>query len=98
MRSFGTFGSVYPDINYVVSRKDELADYVNRVKQGRYIVLFAPRQTGKTTFFRNALDALEADSDLYLPIHLNLRGMWTLMPINFIPHYAEKYVDKLQIY
>lgn len=74
MRCFGTFGPVYPDINYVVSRSEELTDYIHRVKQGRYIVLFAPRQTGKTTFFRNALDVLEADSDLYLPIHLNFEG------------------------
>lgn len=74
MRCFGTFGPVYPDINYVVSRSEELADYINRVEQGRYVVLFAPRQTGKTTFFRNALDVLEADSDLYLPIHLNFEG------------------------
>ena len=74
MRCFGTFGPVYPDINYVVSRSEELADYINRVKQGRYVVLFAPRQTGKTTFFRNALDVLEADSDVYLPIYLNFEG------------------------
>ncbi len=74
MRCFGTFGPVYSDINYVVSRKDELTDYINRVKQGRYVVLFAPRQTGKTTFFRNALNALEAEGNAYLPIHLNFEG------------------------
>ena len=74
MRCFGTFGPVYPDINYVVSRSEELADYINRVKQGRYIVLFAPRQTGKTTLFRNVLDALEAEGNSYLPIHLNFEG------------------------
>lgn len=74
MRCFGTFGPVYPDINYVVSRSEELADYINRVKQGHYIVLFAPRQTGKTTLFRNVLDALEAEGSSYLPIHLNFEG------------------------
>lgn len=74
MRCFGTFGPVYPDINYVVSRSEVLADYINRVKQGRYIVLFAPRQTGKTTLFRNVLDALEAEGNSYLPIHLNFEG------------------------
>ena len=74
MRCFGTYGPVYPDINYVVSRKEELADFINRVKQGRYIVLFAPRQTGKTTFFRNAIAALEAEEHSYLPIQLNFEG------------------------
>ena len=74
MRCFGTYGPVFPDINYVVSRKEELADFINRMKLGRYIVLFAPRQTGKTTFFRNALDALKDEEDTYLPIQLNFEG------------------------
>ena len=56
MRHFGTQGPVHPEKNYVVSRAAELADFVMRVKEGRYIVIFAPRQTGKTTFFQRALD------------------------------------------
>ena len=56
MRRFGTQGPVHPQRNYVVSRAAELSDFVMRVKEGRYIVVFAPRQTGKTTFFQRALD------------------------------------------
>ena len=56
MRRFGTQGRVYPDKHYVVPRSEEIADFNMRVKDGRYIVLFAPRQTGKTTFFRMAID------------------------------------------
>ena len=74
MRCFETRGPVYPEDNYVVARTDESADFVNRLKRGRYIVLFAPRQTGKTTFFRNALDTLEAQEDTYFPIQLNFEG------------------------
>ncbi len=69
MRTFGTQGPVNPKENYVVSRTDEIADFVDRVKKGKYIVLFAPRQTGKTTLFRTAMDALIADA--YFPIQLN---------------------------
>lgn len=90
MRCFGTFGPVYPDINYVVSRSEELADYINRVKQGRYIVLFAPRQTGKTTFFRNALDALETEENSYLPIHLNFERYVDTDADTFYPHFCKK--------
>ena len=68
MRSFGTFGPVIANKNYVVSRHDELRDFIHRVKQGRYIVLFAPRQTGKTTFFRNAIATLKEQETEYLPI------------------------------
>jgi hypothetical protein len=71
MRWFETRGPVYPEDNYVVARTEELADFVDRLEKGRYIVLFAPRQTGKTTFFRSALDALERKENGYFPIQLN---------------------------
>ena len=74
MRWFETRGPVYPEDNYVVARRDELADFIKRVERGRYIVLFAPRQTGKTTFFQNALDSLEAEGSTYFPIQLNFEG------------------------
>ncbi len=76
MRRFWTQGPVNAQEHYVVSRSDELADFIRRVDEGRYIVLFAPRQTGKTTFFQDALAALVADSITqqtadYFPIQLN---------------------------
>ena len=74
MRWFETRGPVYPEDNYVVARRDELADFVKRIERGRYIVLFAPRQTGKTTFFQNALDFLEVEGSTYFPIQLNFEG------------------------
>ena len=69
--TFETQGPVSPDRNYVVRRSMEISDFVNRVKQGRYIVIFAPRQTGKTTFFRWALDALTDEDLIYFPIKLD---------------------------
>ena len=77
MRRFGTQGPVNPQEHYVVSRSDEIADYIKRVEEGKYIVLFAPRQTGKTTFFQAAIEALVARSVSveqaidYFPIQLN---------------------------
>ncbi len=74
MRYFQTQGTVYPEDNYIVARRKELADFIMRVKRGRYIVLFAPRQTGKTTFFRTALEALTAEEPDYFPIQLNFEA------------------------
>lgn len=71
MREFGTRGPVNSEENYIVSRSEELSDFVNRVKQGRYIVLFAPRQSGKTTFFKEALKRIADSDNGYLPIQLN---------------------------
>ena len=72
MKTFGTYGPVNREDHYVVSRTEELADFIKRVKLGRYIVIFAPRQTGKTTFFQWALDALATDTtETYFPIEVN---------------------------
>ena len=81
MKTFGTQGPVNPKDNYVVSRTEEIADFVDRVKKGKYIVLFAPRQTGKTTLFRAAMDALIVDA--YFPIQLNFEAYVDLTPAAF---------------
>ena len=83
MRSFGTQGRVHPEQHYVVPRTEEIADFINRVKMGKYIVLFAPRQTGKTTFFRLALDALTATDPTYFPIQLDFQTMRNAAPAVF---------------
>ena len=90
MKTFETRGPVDAARNYVVKRTTELADFVDRVKQGRYIVIFAPRQTGKTTFFRWALDALAADGTTYCPIQLNFEAYKNL---NASVFYGELYKD-----
>ncbi len=71
MRRFGTQGPVNPEQHYIVARTEELTEFIKRVKEGRYIVIFAPRQTGKTTFFQRAVAALTAEDLTYFPIQLN---------------------------
>ena len=71
MRRFGTQGPVNPEQHYVVARSEELTEFIKRVKEGRYIVIFAPRQTGKTTFFQRAVATLTAEDLTYFPIQLN---------------------------
>ena len=71
MRHFWTQGPVNPQEHYVVSRTKEIADFIKRVEEGRYLVLFAPRQTGKTTFFQRVLDTLALEKSEYLLIPLN---------------------------
>ena len=83
MRRFGTEGRVYPDKHYVVSRTEEIVDFIDRVKDGRYIVLFAPRQTGKTTFFRWALEVLVTQDSTYFPIQLDFQVVRNTAPTTF---------------
>jgi len=83
MRTFETRGPVDPTRNYVVPRREEIANLAQRIKEGRYIVIFAPRQTGKTTFFRWTLDALSDKT--YFPIQLDFEEYKNLSPRNFKP-------------
>ena len=89
MRSFETRGPVYPEDNYVVARTDELSDFINRLEKGRYVVLFAPRQTGKTTFFHRALDTLPAD--VYFPIQIDFQASNNLEPCRVLPRPIRRY-------
>ena len=83
MRRFGTQGRVYPEEHYIVLRTKETANFIERVKDGKYIVLFAPRQTGKTTFFRLALEALTEKDPTYFPIQLDFQTMRNASPAVF---------------
>ena len=89
MRRFGTQGPVNPEQHYVVSRSEELAEFIKRVKEGRYIVIFAPRQTGKTTFFYAAMDILAAEEPTYIPIHLDFEAYKNLTPTDFYSNLIE---------
>ena len=90
MRTFGTQGRVYPSRHYIVPRTEEKTEFIKRVKEGRYIVLFAPRQTGKTTFFRLALDTLTIKEPNYFPIQLNFEEYEDYTAAEF---YANLYED-----
>ena len=89
MRSFGTTGRVRPEQHYIVPRIEEIADFINRVKNGKYIVLFAPRQTGKTTFFRLALEALVTEDTTYFPIQLDFQTMRNAAPTTFYDEFYD---------
>ncbi|TGO02623.1 hypothetical protein PN36_21845 [Candidatus Thiomargarita nelsonii] len=94
-RTFETRGPVEPSRNYVVPRTAEIADLVQRIKDGRYIVIFAPRQTGKTTFFRWALESLD---ESYLPIQLNFEEYKDLSPDVFYHYFKEDIQKEIENY
>ncbi len=96
MKTFETRGPVSPDRNYVVRRTAELKDFIQRVKQGRYIVIFAPRQTGKTTFFRWALDALADEGIAYFPIQLDFEEYKNLTPAAFYGELCEDIREEIE--
>ncbi len=96
MRRFSTQGPVNPDQHYVVPRTAELAEFIKRVKEGRYIVIFAPRQTGKTTFFYAAMDILTAEEPTYVPTHLDFEAYKNLTPSDFYSNLTEDIREEIE--
>lgn len=96
MRSFGTRGRVYPDKHYIVPRTEEIRDFINRIKEGRYIVLFAPRQTGKTSFFRFAAEALTTEDQNYFPVQLNFEEYKNLDITSFYSSFHRELCRELE--
>ena len=96
MRRFGTQGPVNPEQHYVVPRTEELTEFIKRVKEGRYIVIFAPRQTGKTTFFYTAMDMLAVEEPTYLPIHLDFEAYKNLTPADFYSNLTEDIREEIE--
>ena len=94
-RRFGTHGRLYPEDNYLIPRTTEVADFIRRVKEGKYIVLFAPRQTGKTTFFQLALEELAATDPTYFRIQLNFEVYDGCTAAEFYEGLAEDLHEKI---
>jgi len=66
-RRFESTGYVDPETAYYVPLENvtnaDKEDMKTMVDHGRYFSIFAPRQSGKTTFFKTFAKALESNSN-----------------------------------
>ncbi|MCS7036993.1 MAG: AAA-like domain-containing protein [Saprospiraceae bacterium] len=51
MREFNTSGPNIPERHYTIERRPQIAEGLRMVEQERYFTIWAPRQTGKSTYF-----------------------------------------------
>lgn len=72
MRSFNTSGPNFPEQHYTIFRKDLVEQGKGLVKEKRYFTVWAPRQTGKSTWFRQLAEDLEKED--YLVAHINFES------------------------
>ena len=71
-RYFNTSGPNRPDQHYTLQRPNLVEKGIRIVKRERYFTIWAPRQTGKSTYFRILAKALVAEG--YLVSHINVEG------------------------
>ena len=71
-RYFNTSGPNMPEEHYTLPRIKLVEAGVEKVKSNRYFTIWAPRQTGKSTYFRLLAEALKAMD--YIVVHANVEG------------------------
>ena len=96
MRRFGTQGPVNPKDNYVVARSEELADFISRVKEGRYIVLFAHDKQAKPRFSKMLSRFLGRKGKTIFRYSSISRSTKTSHLTSFMAPFVEKFVRKFR--
>ena len=72
MREFNTSGPNIPDRHYSLSRLDWVEKGKELIYKERYFTIWAPRQTGKSTYFRFLAEALQKEG--YKVCHTNFES------------------------
>jgi len=72
MRYFNTSGPNIPEEHYTLGRQNIINKGIDLVKRKRYFTIWAPRQTGKSTYFR--LLAKELEKNGYKVAHINFEN------------------------
>lgn len=74
-RFFNTAGPNRPEVEYTIAplKRFDLEDILALIAQGKYFVLHAPRQTGKTSCMLALRDYLNASGE-YIAVYANVEG------------------------
>ena len=72
MRKFNTSGPNIPQKHYTIQRTELIKKGIELVKDERYFTIWAPRQTGKSTYFRQLAEELNKIE--YKPIYFSVEG------------------------
>ncbi len=72
MREFNTSGPNISKKHYTIQRTDLIKKGIELVEDDRYFTIWAPRQTGKSTYFRQLAEKLEKQN--YKVAHINFEN------------------------
>ena len=95
MREFNTSGPCNPTLHYTVMREALMAEGQENVRKGRFFTLFAPRQSGKTTYFQLLLAQLKNEG--FTPIWISFESLKTTSKPRFyeaVNHWLQRELGK----
>ena len=93
MRTFCTEGPVDPKLNYYVPRTALVAEGLKKVEQWRYFTIFAPRQSGKTTYFQFLIEAIKKEKPEWLPLWVSFESFGNLSEEDFLTLFYRQIED-----
>ena len=96
MREFNTSRPCDPDKHYTVMREALVAKGQVLVDSGRFFTIFAPRQSGKTTYFQLLFRDLRTQG--YLPIWISFEGLKQLSKAKFYTALATRLYEEVAAY
>ena len=82
MRYYNTSGPNIPAQHYTLPRLDWVEKGKNLIYKERYFTIWAPRQTGKSTYFRFLAEALQQEG--YKVCHVNFESFRTASEADFL--------------
>ncbi len=85
MKAFNTSGPNIPKKHYTILRTDLIKKGIKLVQDDRYFTIWAPRQTGKSTYFRQLAEELTKQG--YKVAHINFE--------NYMDADFESFLDRL---
>ena len=88
MRKFNTSGPNIPYKHYTIERTDLINKGMELVKDDRYFTIWAPRQTGKSTYFWQLAEALTEHG--YNVAHINFENYSKEPERSFLSRFARK--------
>jgi len=69
MKEFNTSVPNIPEQHYTIERTELISKGLKLIEKERYFTIWAPRQTGKSTYFRQLADKLSING--YKVAHIN---------------------------
>jgi ABC-type multidrug transport system ATPase subunit len=98
-RIFEKSGSVNPEESYYVPLENvvntDKQDIKTMIDRGRYFSIFAPRQSGKTTFLKRLCDELH-NNPVYIAIILSFQDNTDIAKTTFYELIEEELYDQLR--
>jgi hypothetical protein len=98
MKTFCTEGPVEPESNYFVSREALVKQGLAKVDDWRYFTLFAPRQSGKSTYFQFLCEAIRRNRPAILPLWLSFEAFGRAEEAFFLELFMQKITMRLRQY